>query len=215
MEKRNKNERENSKGRKRVIALLLMLAFVLTTGTFAYWATAVEGTSQEAIGTLTIGSGDNVDTTFELTNELNSGGYLVPADQVENSNEGAVGAIDLSFDVQWLEDEATSQLAGTNSVGDIVIAHEVVITLDGEVVDAELYSNIYDLVNVLYNENNATQLTLDAEAETFAFQVTLDEPADQAEYNMIANAEISITFSYSIDSSAIVTSDVDAAQPLV
>lgn len=207
MEKIRKNERENSKGRKRVIALLLMLAFVLTTGTFAYWATAVEGTSQEAIGTLTIGSGDNVETTFSLTNELNSGGYLVPADQVENSNKGAVGAIDLSFDVQWLEDEDTSQLAGTNSVGEIKVSHEVVITLDGKDLDAEAYANIYELVNVLYNENNASKLTLDAEAETFAFQVTLDEPADQAEYNMIANAEISITFSYDIDDSAIVTAD--------
>lgn len=214
MEQKRKNERVNTKSRKRIIALLIMLAFVVTSGTFAYWASAVEGTSQEAIGTLTIGSGDNVETTFSLTNELNSGGYLVPADQVENSNKGAVGAIDLSFDVQWLEDEATSQLAGTYSVGDIEVNHEVVIMLNGDVLDAEKYENIYDLVNVIYNENNAKQITLDAEAETFAFQVTLDEPADQEEYNMIANAEVSITFSYEIDDSAIVTTDSDQAQPL-
>ena len=205
--KQSKQERNQKKIRKTLIAFLLMLAFVLTSGTFAYWATSVEGTSEQAVGTLTVGSGDDVMTTFDLTNELNSGGYLVPANQVENSGKGAVGAIDLSFDVQWLEDEATSQLAGTNSVGQIVIEHEVVIMLDGEVLDAEENAVIYDLVNVLYNENNATELVLDAAASTFAFQITLDEPADQAEYNLIANAEISITFTYSIDDSAIVTSD--------
>lgn len=185
-----------------------MLSFVFTTGTFAYWATAVEGTSQEAVGTLTIGSGDNVETTFSLTNELNSGGYLVPAEQVENSNKGAVGSIDLSFDVQWLEDEATSQLAGTYSVGQIDVSHVVVIVLDGEVLDAEEYANIYALINVAYNEENASEIVLDAEAITFNFELTMDEPADQAEYNLIANAEISITFTYNIDDSEIVTTDL-------
>ncbi|MBI9010198.1 MAG: hypothetical protein JEZ05_09280 [Tenericutes bacterium] len=208
---KNENKLSNNTGkktRKILVAFLLMFSLVLTTGTFAYWATAVEGTSQEAIGTLTVGSGDNVETTFELTNELNSGGYLVPAKQVENSNDGAVGAIDLSFDVQWLEDEATSQIAGTDSVGKIVVKHQVNIYVDGELLDREENAVIYDLVNVLYNEKNATELTLDAAAETFAFQITLDEPADQAEYNLIANAEISITFSYSIDDTAIETTDL-------
>jgi len=205
--KKRRQEPNQKRNRKTLIAFLFMLAFVLTSGTFAYWATAVEGTSQDAIGTLTVGSGDNVETTFELTNDFDSGGFLVPANQVENSGVGAVGAIDLSFDVQWLEDEATSQLTGTNSIGQIVISHTVVITLDGEVLDSGLNSEIYDLVNVDYNASNATELTLDADAETFAFQITLDEPADQDEYNLIANAEISITFSYGINDAAILTTD--------
>lgn len=205
--KKDANKKQKSI-RKSLIALLLMLSFVLTTGTFAYWATAVEGTSQEAIGTLTIGSGDNVETTFSLSDQLSSGGYLVPARQVDNSNKGAVGSIDLSFDVQWLEDEATSQLAGTDSVGQIEVSHVVVITVDGKVLDSEEFANIYKLINVAYNENNATEITLDAEAITFNFELTMDEPADQEEYNLIANAEVSITFTYNIDDDAIVTSDV-------
>ena len=203
----NSNKERQSNSRKKVIAFLLMLSLVLTTGTFAYWATAVEGTAAEATGTLAVGSGDNVETTFDITNELNSGGLLVPADQLGNSNKGAVDAIDLSFDVQWLEDEEMTQLLGTNSVGQIVIEHQVVITLDGEALDQEEYAYIYDLVNVAYNSDNAKELLLDAAASTFAFQITLDEPADQAEYNLIANADISVTFSYVINSESIVTAD--------
>lgn len=203
-------KRNERKSRKSVIAFLFLIAFVATTGTFAYWATAVEGTSAEATGTLTVGSGDNVVTTFELGNELNSGGLLVPAHQVINSGKDAVGAIDLSFDIQWLEDEATSQLAGTNSVGQIKVDDKVVIKSNGEVLDREEYANIYALVTVAYNEANPSELTLDAEPSTFAFQVTMDEPANQAEYNLIANAEISVEFSYEIDAEAIVTTDLEA-----
>jgi len=44
--------------RKKTIALLITLSLVLTVGTFAYWASNVEGTSEQATGTLEIGSGD-------------------------------------------------------------------------------------------------------------------------------------------------------------
>jgi len=64
--------------RKKTIALLITLSLVLTVGTFAYWASNVEGTSEQATGTLEIGSGDKVETKFNLTNDLNSGGLLVP-----------------------------------------------------------------------------------------------------------------------------------------
>lgn len=200
---------ENRKSRKKVIAFLLMLSLVLTSGTFAYWASYVEGTSTEATGTLEVGSGDSVQTRFDLSNALNSGGLLVPVGQAVNSNEGAVEAIDLSFDVEWKEDEATTQLLGVDSVGQIEVEHEVSIVLDGEELSKQDYAHIYALVNVLYNENNKTELTLDAPAETFAFQITLDEPADQAEYNLIANAEISITFSYKINTQNIESTDVE------
>jgi hypothetical protein len=202
------NMKENRKSRKKIIALLIMVSLVLSSGTFAYWASNVEGTSAEATGTLAVGSGDTVETVFDLTNELNSGGLLVPGGQAINSGKDAVEAIDLSFDVQWLEDEATTQMLGVDSVGQIVVEDEVVITLDGKVLDKNEYSNIYDLVNVIYNSDNASELTLDAAAQTFAFQITLDEPANQEEYNFIANAQISVTFGYSISTDDIVSTDV-------
>ena len=202
-----KKQNKQRKSRKTIIAFLLMLSLVLTSGTFAYWASFVEGTDTSATGTLEIGSGDIAETRFDLENTENSGGLLVPARQLENSNEGAVDAIELTFDIAWNEDENVTQLDGTYSVGQVEIGHNVVIVVDGEELDQKEFANIYDLVNVLYNEENVTELTLGAGAETFAFELTLDEPADQEEYNLIANAEISVEFFYSIDTESIATYD--------
>lgn len=198
---------KNNKLGKKIIGLLIVLSLVLTSGTFAYWASYVEGTDSSSNEVLEIGTGNVVETRFDLSNNLNSGGLLVPVGQAVNSNEGAVEAINLSFDVQWVEDESTSQTSGIGSVGDITVGHEVVIELDGVVLNSTTYASIYALVNVAYNAGNVTELTLDASASTFSFQITLDEPADQAEYDLIATASISITFSYTIANSDITSTD--------
>ena len=204
------NKKQNKKSRKTIIAFLLMLSLVLTSGTFAYWASYVEGTETSATGTLQIGSGDIAETRFELEDTYESGGLLVPANQLDNSNEGAVDSIDLTFDIAWNEDEKVSQLDGTYSVGQVDIKHMVEITINGEVLDQEKYANIYDLVNVEYSEKNASEMILGNGSETFAFQLTLDEPADQEEYNLIANAKIAVEFFYGIDTESIQTYDINA-----
>ena len=204
------NKKQNKKSRKTIIAFLLMLSLVLTSGTFAYWASYVEGTETSATGTLEIGSGDIAETTFNLKNTENSGGLLVPANQLDNSNEGAVDSIDLTFDIAWNEDEKVSQLDGTYSVGEVEIDHNVLIVVNGEKLDQEKYANIYDLVNVEYSEKNASEMILGNGSETFAFQLTLDEPADQEEYNLIANAKIAVEFFYGIDTESIQTYDINA-----
>lgn len=201
------NQKRNS--RKKVIAFLLMLSVVLTSGTFAYWASNVEGTKASATGTLQVGSGNKVETRFDLSNELNSGGLLVPEGQAVNSNGEATEAIYLAFDVEWVEDEKTTQMLGVGSVGQIKVTDNVVIKLDGKVLDTKEFGHIYDLVNVRYNESNASELTLDAAAQTFAFEITLDEPSNQADYNKISNAEVSVTFSYEITTESIESTDLD------
>ena len=204
------NKKQNKKSRKTIIAFLLMLSLVLTSGTFAYWASYVEGTETSATGTLQIGSGDIAETRFELEDTYESGGLLVPANQLDNSNEGAVDSIDLTFDIAWNEDEKVSQLDGTYSVGEVEIDHNVLIVVNGEKLDQEKYANIYDLVNVEYSEKNASEMILGNGSETFAFQLTLDEPADQEEYNLIANAKIAVEFFYGIDTESIQTYDINA-----
>ncbi len=197
---------QNKNSRKKVIAILVMLSLVLTTGTFAYWASYVEGTDAEVTETLVVGSGDTIETTFDISDDNTIGGLLVPVGQAVNSSLYAIEEINLSFDVQWYEDEDQTQTYGIDSIGQIVIDHELLIVIDGEELDHDDYSDIYDLVNVLYSEDNATDMYLD-NTDSFSFQITMDEPANQEEYNLIAFAEISVTFSFTIDTDDIESTD--------
>ena len=202
-------KKSTKKRRKLTIAFLLVLSFIMTTGTFAYWATEVEGAKGEITGTLSLGSGDKVQTAFEVTNQLNTGGNLVPAGQLLNSDDDAVESIDISFDIKWVEDESVSQLEGTKTMGDIVVEHEVVLYYEGEILDAKKYKKIYALVEVVYNENNQTELELDASAETFSFKITVDEPNKKKDYDILKDVQIQVTFTYEIDEDTIITIDID------
>ncbi|MFO7969543.1 MAG: hypothetical protein R6U15_05520, partial [Candidatus Izemoplasmatales bacterium] len=54
------------KSRKLTIGLLLLVAFVFTTGTFAYWASSVEGDTQSQTETVSIGEGNAVTSTVSF-----------------------------------------------------------------------------------------------------------------------------------------------------
>ncbi|MBI9010196.1 MAG: DUF5011 domain-containing protein [Tenericutes bacterium] len=201
------NNKKSKTSRRIIIAFLIMLAIVLTTGTYAYWATSVEGTSNEALGTLTIGSADGVETKFILSNELNSGGTLVPVGQTKNSNQiDAVESIDLLYNVKWAESSDYTQLEGTSSIGDVKISYNINIENNGEILDHEDYMNVYSLIHVIYGNENPNQLILDAEAKTYSFTVTMEEPSNQVEYNLIKDSEISIVFTFLIIDNNITTS---------
>lgn len=205
MFKTRKSKKSNS---KRALYLLLLLCFVSSSGTFAYWATNIEGSGNQSMGTISVGSGDEVTTTFEVTNDFSSGGYLVPKNQVINSEQdSAVESIMLAYDLEWKEDEVTSQMLGVNAFGDIQIDHSIIITVNDEELDPLVHNNIYQLVNVSYNSENKDQLQLDSPAETFLFLITLDEPSNQEEYDLIAFATIEVTFTYSIQTDENITLD--------
>lgn len=195
---------------KMLIILLLFVSFLFSTGTFAYWSTYVEGTNTSSTGVLSIGSGDNVETAFTITNESNSLGFLVPENQLQNSLPGSVDIVYLSYDLQWNEDELVSQLSGnTQTYGDVQVTHGIAIYKDGELLPYSGNEKIYSLIHVEHNELNPNQLILDATAETFRFTVTMDEPANQEEYNIISLSDIEITLQFNILDSSITTTDID------
>ncbi len=183
------------KSRKLVITLLLVLAFVFTTGTFAYWASGVNGpTDGTTTGTVTIGSGDAVETSFVLSDVTAAGGDLVPASQLSNSPGESVDSVTVTYGVQWTEDTATSQLDGTTSTAPITVTWSISADNGGTDVSTLAQS----LINISADGGNASELTLDAAAQNFSFDITMDEPADQAEYNDISGANITITLTYSL-----------------
>lgn len=202
--KQNKQKRNIS---KLLIIFLFIISLTMTAGTFAYWATNVEGTQSEAVGTLSIGSASGVSTKFILSNDSTTGGNLVPAGMNLSSEQNAVEEINLTYDIKWIEENITTQLEGTVTKGKIDVTHSLNIIKDGEMLDPDLYSNIYHLIVVTHSDSNPEELTLEADAKTFSFTITMEEPANQEEYNLIVNSEIQVIITYEITDEYVETID--------
>jgi hypothetical protein len=186
------------KSRKLGIALLVMLAFVVTSGTFAYWAAGVTGPSaSDTTGTITIGSGNTATTTFSFTSTTDSDSLLVPSG-FENGTT-TFATLPLSYELQWITDGVggTVDLTGTTTTGTLSVSIAVVVIDDDGLTDVT--ASVGSLISVTEVDTPAS-ITLGAAAATYSFNVTMSEPADQAEYDLLAGSEIQVTFTWSVGS---------------
>jgi hypothetical protein len=184
------------KQRKLVIGLLVMLAVAVSGFTFAFWASSVSVTDDTESTTINIGEGQAVTTTVVANPDVTNGKALVPSGRVVDSNTES-DSIVITFEVAWTETgTAVDGIAGTLSytLGDIEVAD------DSNGTNAVVNPN--DLVNVdVVLTDGAAIGVNDGNTYTVTVTITLDEPADQNEYNSVAGQVIlfDLTFEITVD----------------
>jgi len=184
------------KNKKIVVRLLVMLVVAMSTFTFAYWASSVNGNVDTATGTVTIGSGSAVSTTVTVGDVTNAG-ELVPAGMAAYSSGSPVEYVMLSFSVAWTE--AVGLADGT--VSTLSFAESNVL-IDGLATYAGSVNISYQIGGTVtgstFNADGSTDITLNGDSVTVFVLVTLDEPADITEYTAVAGADITFTGTFTV-----------------
>jgi hypothetical protein len=188
---------------KVIIASLIMLAMVVTSGTFAFWASSTDGTETTISSQMNIGAGNTVQTMVSVSTDNESpSGYLVPVGQAANSNGLVTESVDFLYELVWNESQMVSQI-GTDEVYGKLKAEmtiEIYPKDSSEVLDQTEYQDIYDLVYITLNDNNPTSLLLnDTSAKIFGYSVGLYEPSNVSEYNIISESTIYVKCDFIID----------------
>jgi len=91
-----------------VVALLVVLALAVSGFTYAFWAASVEGGTADSTGTIVIGEGEDITSTFLVTNAAND--TLLP--MVPTGYQVALvstNTVVLTFDVEWDTVEAGAE----------------------------------------------------------------------------------------------------------
>lgn len=174
------------KSKKLLVGLLLLLAFVFTTGTFAYWASSVTGNNSTASGTVTVGTGDAVTTTVTVTAQSDTSGNLVPVG-FEGGTD--INNLNLTFPVQWDADQAGADgIGGTLAV---TIGNYAIGTLTGTAV-TDLFTITVTSGDGAITEGVSQNVIINVEFT--------NEPADAAEYAQVAgqNLTFDVTFTVTV-----------------
>lgn len=172
MKKRNK---------KLTVALLALLGLVSAGGTFAYWQGQVLAPADvsETVS-INIGTAKDVITVLNVTETLAAEEKkLVPAGQVNNSVGGEgenVDQLTVNYEVTWTGDVANAAANGTLSV-----------TAEASNPLVQVEVGTFD-----------SAMVLDGAAVTIPLTITMNEPADEAEYTAIAGSVITITVTFSL-----------------
>jgi len=171
------------KSRKLGIGLLLMLAVVVTTGTFAYWTSGLAADSEVTAPTVTVGTGSDTASIVALVQGSSTGSALVPTGQgVDGTDDTAT----FTIAVDWDEVNGTDF---TGATGDLVVT--VVYSMAG-FTDAQL--------QVLFSHSvNVATITEGAASQNVIVTVVFDtEPANVTEYNAIITKTLTVTMTFTV-----------------
>jgi len=169
------------KSKKLAIGLLVMLALVVTTGTFAFWASGISGNNNSATGTVNVGTGEAVTTTVNVSAQ--SGGVLVPSGR---ATTGQVETVTLTFPVTWVEDGTNNSFDGNSATLAASISN---IQINGSATYASLVNT---------SISNPGSITLDGSAVNVEITVTLTEPSNQTEYDAVAGQAITFDVTFTV-----------------
>ncbi|AUD65669.1 hypothetical protein BK011_08225 [Tenericutes bacterium MZ-XQ] len=192
------------KQRKLVIGLLVMLAVAVSGFTFAFWAGAVSDATASADETITIGSGQDVTTTVTLGegagNANNINNILVPAGRISDSTpagqgETLVTQVVYTYNVDW--DEAGTAADGFEGTLSVVESN---VFIDGAVVSWDDNGTPNNYVNVAISLAS-TSISVNGGSVEVTVTVTIDEPVDANDYDLVANGVITFNLTFSVDSS--------------
>jgi hypothetical protein len=170
------------------IALLLLLALVTTTGTFAYWAAGIAGDTQTDGASVTIGAAEEITTTITLNDPAASASGLVPSAYVESGV--TVDTATFTYTVNWDADGQEQYTSiGSGFAGNLVVSFSnfSIGTLSGTAV-TDMFT-----ISVTSGDGAITEGTPNTVIITVVFA---NEPADQATYNEVAgnNLTFDVTF---------------------
>jgi hypothetical protein len=179
------------KKRGLVISLLVLLAVITSGFTYAFWAAGIGADSETKTGTISIGAGDTVTSTVNVAAAVNSqdSDELVP---VGFEGAGKISSLTLTFSVDW--DSTNADASGLSST--------LTVSLTGATNGTPANdAAVLALINAAFNGtgagSNEYTIISDGSAVSVIVTITIDEPANLAEYQLIATKDLTLTFTFS------------------
>ena len=178
------------KKRGLIISVLVLLAVITSGFTYAFWAAGIAADTETKTGTISIGAGETVTSTVNVAAAVNSQGAneLVPADF---GGAGKVTSLTLTFSVDW--DSTGADASGLSSTLTVNLTGASNGTPED---DADVLALINASFNGTGTGNKEYTIISDGSAVSVVVTITIDEPANVAQYNLIAGKDLTLTFSF-------------------
>ncbi|MFW5894382.1 MAG: hypothetical protein ACOCU0_00485 [Bacillota bacterium] len=170
------------KSRKMIIGVLLFLAVAVSSATFAYWASEVNGNNDSAAASVTIGEGESVNTTVTV-GDVGVDGTLVPVGYEDGSS---ISNEDKTFTVDWEGNgDAAEGAEGT-----------LTVTIDSLTLGSLSQSQIEDMFSI---DVSATPTITEGTPLTYTVNVEFtNEPANKTIYDEVENNTLEIDLIFSV-----------------
>jgi len=183
--------------KKSIVAIFVIVAILLTTSTFSYWASSVHGNNDET--TMGFRIGEYITTLFDFVLNEEEVSYLYEVDieylleDYENNED------EVLFGIIWDDPDLTEEFKDRVVDGDIEVDFEFKFYEDGEEVSSKTYRALQKLIRLNIDNNNPNTITYGESAEIFEFLVKFNKNRSLKQVSELLDYEVYIEIIYTID----------------
>lgn len=182
--------------KKLVITLLVLLAFVVSGFTYAYWASSIVGDSESDAVSINIGTGSTVNTTVSFGGGTHTGAdALVPAGY-EGTNKVSYKL--LTYTVTWDEEDGAAGALSTLAVAITSLQVNSGADTYGKVAVSYQIGGSAPVDYTVDLANTVAQSIANGASLTVYVLVRLEEPENVTQYNFYASQEITFSVDFTI-----------------
>lgn len=184
-----------------VTIILLFVAFFLTSGSFAYWASNVEGANTAVTTTISVGFPSYENHEFILNDDADTYTYFIPVDELLLDPQNNIDNV--IFGIIWDDASLMEQYGEQNISANIEVTYDLLILRNGKSVNSFVYSRYGSLFNIQPDVNNPSTINYNDSAETYGFSVSLNEPGIFNDYSNLSRYDFYVVVTYTVDESSI------------
>lgn len=186
-----------------VIIILLFVAFFLTSRSFAYWANGVEGTNTATpTTTFNVSFPSFTNHEFVLNDNTDTYSYFIPINELLLDPQNNID--DVIFGIVWDDASLMSEYLNLDVTADVDVTYELLITKNGRNVNSLVYMRYGSLINIQEDIDNPSTINFNDSAETFGFNVSLNDPGSFNDYSNLSRYEFYVVVTYTINESSII-----------
>ena len=183
--------------KKSMIAILMIVSLLLTTGTFSYWALSVQGDYEET--TMTFGIGEYLTTLFDFVlNEENiTFQYEVDIDYLIEDYKN--NKDEVLFGIVWNDPNLSEEFKDRVVNGDIDVQYELKFYENGVEVNSKIERTLSRLLKLKVDKNNPDTITYGSRAETFEFYMMMNSRKSLSQVTELLEYQVFVEITYSIN----------------
>jgi len=194
-------EEKTKRNSKKLFVLLLIAIMIATTVTsYVFWSSGVRGANEMHDLTVTIGIGNELVTQIDLTAPGGTAaGNLIPGDITPNPALGETHQLTYTINAIWAEG-ANETFGDLNGVaGTLTVTPVALTTGSGTELLTATGRGDNPLFTVSFDQTSYTVIGNDTNGTDVEISVTMIQPFDRAQYNLIAGENLSLTLRFEVE----------------
>lgn len=179
--------------KKTIIVFLFLVSAVMTSSTFAYWATYVEGTSESHTMTFHVGSPLYDNHQFVLDSDVPTYRYEIDVEYLLQNPD--LNEEEIIFAILWNDKDLLDQYIN----GEVELTYELQIYKNGKEVNNNTYKRYSKLINIEESDENNYDITSNKLSDTIRININLNEENKRNDYKNLAKYDVYLEITFEVD----------------